>query len=186
MFSKRMSKQFALAAAVAFGATASIAGAQATDSPDGGPPQQGTPQVVTHTCGALTTNPVLTNTVPDTTNYTTFQQLPGASTTINVPAGQTRCVKVLFTAETACGPSAAADFCYIEATIDGVQMDPRGGQFQAMDSEDATASAHAYEWVDHVGPGTHVIQIQRRVGAPVDRLLHRRLDVRRRGAHVGA
>jgi hypothetical protein len=165
MFRTRLITLAAVAGA-SLAATASLAGAQAIDSHDGGPPQAGQPNVVTHTCGALTTNPVKTNNVPDTTNFTNFQQLPGASTTINVPGGQQRCVKVLFTAETACGLSAAADYCYIEATIDGVPMDPQGNGFQAMDSEDPTASAHAYEWVDHVGPGNHLVQIQRRVGAP--------------------
>jgi hypothetical protein len=43
-------------------------------------------------------------------------------------------------------------------------MDPDGGGFQALDSEDATASAHAYEWIKRVGPGVHNITIERRVG----------------------
>jgi hypothetical protein len=33
-----------------------------------------------------------------------------------------------------------------------------------MDSEDGTASAHAYEWIKRVPEGNHNIRIERRVG----------------------
>jgi hypothetical protein len=72
-------------------------------------------------------------------------------------------VKVLFTAESSCGPTANPDFCYIQATVDGIPMDPNGAGFQALDSEDATAGARAYEWVKRVPAGNHVVQLQWRV-----------------------
>jgi hypothetical protein len=164
MFSKRLIT-LAAVAGTTLAATASLAGAQVIDlAPDGGPHDDAPPSVHTEVCGALTTDIVKTSNVPSTTNSMNFVQLPGAATVINVPGGQSRCVKVLFTAETACGPSAAVDYCYVEATIDGVQMDPQGNGVQALDSENATAGARAYEWVERVGPGNHLIQIQRRVG----------------------
>ena len=43
-------------------------------------------------------------------------------------------------------------------------MDPNGAGFQAMDSEDGTASAHALEWVERLGEGAHIIRIEQRVG----------------------
>ena len=43
-------------------------------------------------------------------------------------------------------------------------MDPDGAGFQAIDSEDGTASAHAYEWIKRVGDGPHIVRIERRVG----------------------
>jgi len=42
-------------------------------------------------------------------------------------------------------------------------MDPNGAGFQVMDSEDPSASAHAYEWVKRVGEGPHTVEIQWRV-----------------------
>ena len=80
-----------------------------------------------------------------------------------MPAGQNRCVKLLFTAETACGPTGGPDFCYVEAIVDGVPMNPDGAGFQALDSEHRTAGARAYEWVKRVGPGPHTIGIRWRV-----------------------
>ena len=89
--------------------------------------------------------------------------LPGAATQVVVPDGQSRCIKVLLTAETACGITNAPDLCYVRALVDGVPMDPNGAGFQAMDSEDSTASAHAYEWIKRVGEGAHIIRIEQRV-----------------------
>ena len=50
------------------------------------------------------------------------------------------------------------------ATIDGAPMNPIGGGFEALDSEDGTASAHAYEWIKRVGEGLHTVRIERSVG----------------------
>ena len=43
-------------------------------------------------------------------------------------------------------------------------MNPDGAGFMAIDSEDSTASAHAFEWVKRVGPGNHVLTITQAVG----------------------
>ena len=48
--------------------------------------------------------------------------------------------------------------------IDGAPMNPFGAGFQALDSEDGTASAHAYQWVKRVGDGPHMVTIERHVG----------------------
>ena len=74
--------------------------------------------------------------------------------------------------ESACGLSNAVDFCYIRAMDGANELDPQGGGFQAFDSEDATASAHAYEWVGRLGEGMHNIRLERRVGN--ERVLRRR------------
>jgi hypothetical protein len=147
----------------ALAATASLAlGQAAPPKPDGGPPEAAANPVVTN-CGPNLGSTVITRNSPSTMNAVAFQPLPGASTVVNVPDGTSRCIKVLFTAETACGLSAAADFCYVQATINGAPMNPNGTGFMAADSEDGTASAHAYEWIKRVGPGNYVIAIQRRV-----------------------
>jgi hypothetical protein len=152
-------------AAVVLATTAALAAAQVVDNPpDGGPPQAPGPNVITTPCGPTQTSIIKTDASPTTTNAVNFGVLPGAVTTFAVPDGQSRCVKVLLTAETACQGVAAADFCYVRAMIGAVPMDPNGGGFQAMDSEDGTASAHAYEWIKRVGEGNHNVRIERRVG----------------------
>jgi hypothetical protein len=151
-------------------ATAGIALAQAIPNPpDGGPPQAAGPSVTTTACGPNQTSIVKTEDSPTATSSVNRVTLPGASTQIVVPNGQTRCVKVLFTAESACQGPNPDDFCYIAATIDGAPMNPASGGFQALDSQDGTASAHAYEWIKRVGEGAHTVEIQRKVGAATTR-----------------
>jgi len=151
-------------AAATLAATAGIALGQIANPPDGGPAQAPGPNVVTVACGPNQTSIVKTDASPTATSAVAFQQLAGAVTQIVVPDGQSRCVKVLLTAETACQSDLPDDFCYVRALIDGVPMDPNGANFQALDSEDGTASAHAYEWVKRVGDGPHTVRIERRVG----------------------
>jgi hypothetical protein len=140
-------------------ASASLAGAQVVaPPPDLGDPVAPAPRIVT-TCGAMVEDTIITQNTPRTTNAANFQRLPGAVATVHGPA----CIKVLLTAETACGPTANPDYCYVRAIVDGVPMDPDGAGFQAMDSEDDSASAHAYEWVKEVGDGDHQVEIQWRV-----------------------
>ena len=130
-------------AAATLVATAGIALAQAIPNPpDGGPPQPAGPNVITTACGPNQTSIIKTEDSPTATSSVNRVTLPGAATQITVPDGQTRCVKVLFTAESACQGPNPDDLCYVAATIDGAPMNPVGGGFQALDSEDGTASAH--------------------------------------------
>jgi len=116
-------------------------------------------------CGPLISNIVRTENAASVTSSVAFVPLPGAVLGITVPAGQSRCIKVLFTGEAACrGPGAVADFCLIRALDNGVELNPQGGGAQVLLSEDATENGHAYEWVRRVGAGNHTILIQRRVG----------------------
>lgn len=153
-------------AAATLVATAAIAVGQVLPNlPDGSPAGAvPAPNVITTTCGPQQSSIVKTESSPSRTNSVPWVALPGAATQVVVPDGQSRCIKVLLTAETACEVTNAADFCYVRALVDGVPMDPNGAGFQAIDSEDSTASAHAYEWVKRVGDGPHVVRIERRVG----------------------
>jgi hypothetical protein len=153
-------------AAAALATTAALAGAQVVPNPPDGSPggAQPAPNVITTTCGPNQTSIVKTESSPSITNSVNFVPLPGAATQVVVPDGQSRCIKVLLTAETACEQTNAADFCYVRALVDGAPMDPNGAGFQAIDSEDGSASAHAYEWIKRVGEGVHVVRIERRVG----------------------
>ncbi len=116
-------------------------------------------------CGPFINSTLRMSSVATTTSSTVFVDLASAVTNFTVPAGQTRCVKVLFTGEAACrGPAAVNDFCFIRATDNGVEMSPQGGGAQVFLSEDATENAHAYQWAQRVRAGNHRIVIQRRVG----------------------
>jgi hypothetical protein len=151
-----------LVTAAALALTASLAFGQAAPAPDGGPPQALGPAPLVTTCGASISDTVVTDALPVTTNQTAPQPVPGATVPLNWD-GASRCVKVLFTAESACGPTANPDFCYIQAFIDGQLMDPNGGGFMAFSSKSPTASAHAYEWIKRVPAGNHVVQLRWRV-----------------------
>ncbi len=153
-------------AAATLAVTAGLAFAQVLPNPpDGSPPGALPPSnLTTTTCGPNQTSIVKTESSPSITNSVNWVPLPGAATQVAVPDGQSRCIKVLLTAETACEVTNAPDFCYVRALVDGVPMDPNGAGFQAMDSEDGTASAHAYEWIKRVGEGAHIVRIERHVG----------------------
>jgi hypothetical protein len=139
--------------------SASLAFAQAAPPPpDGGPPQGAVAPIRTD-CGPDVKHTIITRSSPSTKNAPGFAMLPGAGANILVPDGG-GCLKVLFTAETACSPTANPDFCYVRALVDAAPMDPNGTGFQAMDSEDASASAHAYEWVKRLPAGNHNVEIQ--------------------------
>jgi hypothetical protein len=150
-------------AGAAFLASASLAVAQIDPRPDGSP-NEPQPMLKTYNCGPVTNSIVKTQNAPSSTSSVNFVQLPGAVTQVVVPDGQTRCVKVLFTVETACGLSAQPDLCYVQALDNGAPLDPNGGGFQAIASEDGSAEAAAYEWIGRLGEGVHNIRIERRVG----------------------
>ncbi len=140
-------------------ASASLAVAQSDTQPDRSTDAAAAAGLVTTSCGAQLSSTVRTESVGTVTSPTTFADLAGATTTVTVPAGTTRCIKVVFTAETVC----AIDACRVQALDNGVAMNPQGGGKQAIDSEHAGASGHGFEWVRRVGPGLHVIKIQQRV-----------------------
>jgi hypothetical protein len=155
----------ALAAAGIVLGGGAVAGAQAgfLDT-DGGPRVAVPPNVQPYNCGPVEDNLIKTQNSPVETQSIPNIPVPGAQFQVTVAPMTQRCLKLLFTAESSCTGYPGDDFCYVRALVDGVPMDPDGGGFQALDSEDATASAHAYEWIKRVGPGVHNITIERRVG----------------------
>ena len=114
-------------------------------------------------CGAPINSVVRLEPVASSTASTVFVNLVNVN--ISVPAGATRCVKVLFTGEASCaGPTAVADRCFIRALDNAIEMNSQGAAAQLLLTEDSSANAHAYEWVSRVPAGNHNIIIQRRVG----------------------
>lgn len=109
-------------------------------------------------CGAPTGNLVRTENAGITFSNTSFAALSGSAVSVTVPAGQSRCVKVQFTAE-----AGATNFCYVRAVDNGIPIAPDGGSFQALVSRDSSANGHAFLWAKRIGAGLHTILIQRRV-----------------------
>jgi hypothetical protein len=165
-----MRKRLLLLPLVLLAGTASVAGAQVLDDDHDRGPLAG--QVIDHPCGAEQANFVRTQSTQGTTNATVPVVFPNSLMTINVPDGASRCVKVLFTAETSCTGAAGLDYCRVQALIDGVPMDPDGAGFMTIDSEDATGDGHAFEWVKRVGEGPHTISITRAVGNAATTFTH--------------
>jgi hypothetical protein len=141
-------------------ASAALAVAQSGPQPDGdpNPPGPATAPVVT-SCGASISSVVTTQNTPNVTS-SAFSNLPGAVTSVTVAPGPTRCIKVVLTAETACPQTSVVDVCRVRALIDGAPMAPDGQSFRVIDSESSTAQGHAYEWVQRVGSGAHIVLIQ--------------------------
>jgi hypothetical protein len=114
-------------------------------------------------CGRPGGSQIRTETTGRETDSTSFVTVPGAEITFRVPAGVTRCLRVVFTGEAGCAGNNGPDFCYVRALINGGAMHPNGSGEQVFASDDTTAESHAYEWIRRVGPGTHHIEIQGRV-----------------------
>ena len=115
-------------------------------------------------CGPAIASFVRTENSASTSNVVGFNLVPGAATSFVVPAGTSQCVKVLFTAKASCRGSSTFDFCYIRATLNGIEMLPQSIGARTFVSEDNTENAHAYQWVRRVGAGLYTARIERRVG----------------------
>lgn len=153
---RKRSLRFGSALAFSFLASAALA---QNGSFDGSPGKASAPQAnINVSCGVQTGNLIRTENASLTFSNTGFLTLPGSAVTVTVPAGTTRCLKVLFTAE-----AAATNFCYVRAVDNGIPMNPDGGSFQALVSRDSSANAHTFLWVRRIGAGSHTIAIQRRV-----------------------
>lgn len=83
--------------------------------------------VETFTSGGSFFKRVVTNTNPQTTSSTTFQDLPSAGTTVFVPPQTTVLVGAQFNAEVRCNNTgnAAQDWCEAQILIGGVEGSPQ-------------------------------------------------------------
>jgi hypothetical protein len=81
--------------------------------------------------------------------------------TFTVPAGTTQCVKVRFTAVAECPLS-----CFLHAAENNNRLHPafpaNGTRFSTDDTNAGTA--HSFEWVKRVGPGSHTVQVKIQTG----------------------
>jgi hypothetical protein len=99
-------------------------------------------------------------------SFTTNSEIPpvnirGANAVFRVPAGETRCVRVRFSAIANCPLS-----CFLRAFVDDQQLNPAWVANPLRFSTDDTNSgtAHSFEWVGRVGAGRHIARIQMQTG----------------------
>jgi hypothetical protein len=119
---------------------------------------------ITTACGSLINSIVKTNVGSTVIGSTNFAAIPGASAVVSVPAGNSRCIKVTFTASTFC-TNGGENTCTVNARDSGALMNPQQ-PFRIMDLESFQTAAHSLEWVRRVSAGNHVIAIHARVSSP--------------------
>jgi hypothetical protein len=115
----------------------------------------------TTTCGASIRSVVKTDFVLFSTSSTTFANLPGAAVAVTVPPGETQCVKVRFSAEVRCMPSASADLCAVRVLVPDLTLFLPGVNGVTFASEQGSATGtRSFQWVQRLFPGTHVVRVQ--------------------------
>jgi hypothetical protein len=132
-----------------------------------GPQQQATGPAAPVSGGAGSINHVnvVTETVAQTTSSTAFVALPGASTTISVPAGEAALLVARFTAESQCTGAAAGSWCSVRILVNGAEADPASGidfAFDAVPTVNTTDfwEGHAMDRSKLVGAGNYVVIVQ--------------------------
>ena len=92
-----------------------------------------------------------------TTMSGTYVNVPGAKVTVNVPAGQTQCIRIRFSGTASCPGGSGANQCFLRPNGQpNVFFDPAATVFTTS----PTAAAHSFEWVVRVAEGSYPIQIQ--------------------------
>jgi hypothetical protein len=117
---------------------------------------------------SVTAVKVVRDKTDSTTGSTSFEDLPGASTTITVPAKTRALILARFSAESVCvGPQSAQTICSVRILIGGQEADPASGSDFAFDSANWGADG-PYSWESHsmdrsrgpLGPGTYTVKVQ--------------------------
>jgi hypothetical protein len=116
--------------------------------------------VVTHKCGKPVSSIVKTQLGLFSTNSTTFENLPGSTTTVDV--GDGGCVKVRLFAEMRCSETANNDICTFRVVEPGVAAldPPLNGVTFIGEGGQTGYSTHSFAWVGEFGPGKHKIAVQ--------------------------
>lgn len=114
--------------------------------------------------GTITKVNTLSESTATTSRSTSFVDVPGMSTTIVVPSGETAIINARFFAESQCTGGRAGNWCSVRILANGTEMFPQSGIDAAFDSvstpEDFWES-HAVERDITVGPGTYIVHVQR-------------------------
>ena len=110
-----------------------------------------------------------TNASSTTNSNTDYEELRGASVSVEVPEGHEAVIVARFSAESAC--YGADGWCSVRLLVNGTEMQPAGGD-HAFDSSDGSQDfssweSHALERVSMTRPGgTHTVTVQVRTSDP--------------------
>jgi hypothetical protein len=113
-------------------------------------------------CGASIKTIARTNVDLFNTTSETPVRITGTGASFSVPAGDPQCVRIRFSAIASC-PNA----CFLRAILDNNdELEPAWGANPLRFSHDAVngGTAHSFEWVALVGPGSHSVHIQMQTG----------------------
>jgi len=93
------------------------------------------PNVHPYDCGQTLLSLVTTQNQPVHSSVPNFNTGSRGAVPGRGAGRQTRCLKLLFTAESSCDGYAGDDFCYVRALVDGVPMDRTARTSRRFDSE---------------------------------------------------
>lgn len=116
---------------------------------------------------------VVTESADSFLNSTSYQNLPGATATITVPAGKVQLVQATYFAESTCVSTFHPHFCSVRILADGTEMSPSALEAAVEFAFDGSAAddfreGHSMQRSILLGPGTHTIQVQVAVSASDD------------------
>jgi len=117
-------------------------------------------EITNTNCGAPIQSTVATGNQPFATNSNSFVRIRGAVLTVTVPSGQTRCVKVRFTAGVTCRGGTGNEVCFIRALAGDEELRPVGGGNQGLSGRLLRSTGLGFQWARRLSEGQHVIQIQ--------------------------
>jgi hypothetical protein len=120
---------------------------------------------VTTSCGAPVSS--IVKTVID--QFSTPSEFPvilvGTGVNITVPAGETRCVRVRFSAVAECPHN-----CFLRAFANNTELNPAWFSSSLRFSSDSinNGTAHSFDWAGRVGQGQQTIFIKVQTGNSMD------------------
>jgi hypothetical protein len=102
---------------------------------------------------------------PVSTTSSSWTDVPGMSTTVNVPSGTKALLVITFSGQSRCNDSGASPtvLCYVRALVNGVDASPGITILDSAAAGDNTAhsqGAHSFQWVMGVNAGTKTVKIQ--------------------------
>ena len=127
--------------------------------------------VVSKSGKAVTAVKAVTETTLATTTSADWVNIPGMTTTINVPANQRALLIITFSAETVCYPDlySRSGVCYVRVLVDGTPSTPSevifDGTFETYHDGpihlQAAAEVNSMQFVaGPLGSGTHTVTVQ--------------------------
>jgi hypothetical protein len=131
------------------------------------------PPASTITGTSITQVTVARYNVASNISSTAYVNLPGASTTVNVPAGTKAILRANFSGESACYNGAFTDFCSVRIVVNNQEIRPIATSGPYFDSVGDTGTnfadyieTHGIERSSNVlNPGNYTIQVQQKVSA---------------------